>query len=79
MVCLRASMLMVYIMRRLSMKEPGRNAERRQQQKRTIGCAQAQGAQTTPVSVSQAVVSPQGTTESVRLWQGMTYHGDLVL
>ena len=79
MVCLRAGMVMVYIMRHLSMKDPGRNAERRQQQERAIGYAQAQGAQTTPVSVSQAVVSPQGATESVRLWQGMTYHGDLVL
>ena len=39
------------------MKEPGRDAERRQQQKRTVGDAQTQRAQPTPVSVSQAVVS----------------------
>gem|GEM_PF-4337657 len=67
MVRLRASMVMVYIRRRRSMKEAGRNAERRQQQEHTVGCTQAQGAQTTPVSVSQAVISPPGTTESIRL------------
>ena len=79
MVRRRASMVMVCIRRRLGVKHPGGNTERRQQQEHTIGCTQAQGAQTTPISVSQAAVSPQSATESVRLWQGMTHHDDAVL
>ena len=35
----RVGMVMVRIMRGRSMKEPGCNAERRQQQEHTIGCA----------------------------------------
>lgn len=57
MVRLRARMVMVPIMRRLHMKESSRHAERRQQQEYTVGGAQTQRAQPTPVSVSQAVVS----------------------
>ena len=44
MVRRRASMVMVGLRRRLGVKYPGRNTERGQQQERTIGCTQAQGA-----------------------------------
>jgi hypothetical protein len=52
MVRLRASMVMVHMMQRLPMQEPGRHAERRQQPEHTVGGAQTQCAQPTPVSVS---------------------------
>jgi hypothetical protein len=39
----RAGMVLVSIMRCRGMKEPGCNAERRQQQEHTIDSAQAQG------------------------------------
>ena len=60
----RASMVLVCIRRRLGVKHPGCNTERRQQQEHTRGCTQAQGAQTAPIPVSQAAVSPQSATES---------------
>ncbi len=74
MVRRRAGMVMVCIRRRLGVKYPSGNTERRQQQEHTIGCTQAQGAQTAPISMSQAAVSPRSATESIRLWQGMTHH-----
>jgi len=79
MVRRRAGMVMVCIRRRRGVKHPGCNTERGQQQEHTIDCTQAQGAQTAPISLSQAGVSPRSTTESVRLWQGMTHHDDPVL
>ena len=48
----RAGMVMVCIRRRLGVKHPGCNTERRQQQEHTIDCTQAQGTQTVPISVS---------------------------
>ena len=54
MVRRRASMVMVCIRRRRDVKHPGRNTERCQQQECTIGCTQAQGTQTAPISVSEA-------------------------
>jgi hypothetical protein len=50
MVRRRAGMVMVRIMRCRGMQEAGCNAERRQSQEHTIGCAQAQGPQPAPVS-----------------------------
>jgi hypothetical protein len=48
----RAGMVMVCPRRRLSVKHPGCNTERCQQQEYTIECTQAQGAHTVPIAVS---------------------------
>jgi hypothetical protein len=52
MVRRRVGMVMVYIRRRRGVKHPSCNTERCQQQEHTIGCTQAQGAQTVPIAVS---------------------------
>jgi hypothetical protein len=76
MVCLRAGMVMVPIMRLLPMQEPGRHAERRQQHEHTVSGAQTQRAQPVPVSVSEALVSQHSATKSIQRWQSMTHQGN---
>jgi hypothetical protein len=72
----RARMVMWHRMRHLHMQEPGRNAERRQQHEHTVGGAQTQRPQPTPVLVAQAVVALHRATERVQLWPSMTHQSD---